>query len=175
MAPNVDQFKQLLGYGARVNLYAVELQLPTVIKDATSETQLSVLVSDIEMPFARTIEAEPIAVAGDTFHIPKDKSAEEPLKVSFRDTEDLRLRSLFELWMDVIQQDITSIRTNPDVFKAPYFVIKQLDHAQTVTRKVQIIGAWPSGMTRITFNMSEGGNSKCEVTFTFDSHKVLAI
>jgi hypothetical protein len=173
--PNIDDYKAKFGYGNRKNLYNILFTLPTIIKNIQAEEHFNGMVQEVAMPWAREIETETINVAGDYFNVAKDKNAEEDITVKFRDTENLILRNIIELWIDVIQQDITGVRTIPDEYKSPYFIVEQLNHLKEVTRRVQIIGAFPQKMDRIEYNMSEGGISECSIVMKIDAHKILPL
>ena len=102
----IDDYKSKLGYGARSNLFLVELTLPAFLVNPVLEEEVRIMAEKFTMPPARSINEIAVPIAGETFKLAGDKSAEIDVTLSFKNTEDYRLRNMFELWIDTIQQDI---------------------------------------------------------------------
>ena len=173
--PSVDTYKLKMGAGVRKNLYSVEFSLPDIIKDVSAEEMIVEMVGSVQMPLARKIEVTTIDVAGDSFKIATGKSAEEDITLKFNLEETMTLTNIFQLWMDVIQQDFNGVRTVPDVYKSPYFVINQLSHDGTIIKRTQVIGAFPTDMGRLENEMSEPGHMEMSVVLSIDAHKPLTL
>jgi hypothetical protein len=172
----IDDYKSKLGYGARSNLFLTELTLPAFLVNPVLEEEVRIMAEKFTMPPARAINEIAVPIAGETFKLAGDKTAEIDVTLSFKNTEDYRLRNMFELWIDTIQQDITGLRTSPQNYKATQFFVSQLNHRNEVTKKVELIGAWPKTINQIDFDLTTDGTILLtDVTFGIDGHNTVLL
>lgn len=172
----IDDIKQRLGYGARSNLFMIQLKFPSLLAlDVDTETEFTILCEKGQLPGTRAIEPISVPFMGDFFNIPGDKAAEPEITYSFRNTENMKLRNAFELWHDVIQEDLSGKRTSPLVHKSPSFFVMQLDKSKIVVKKVELIGAYPANINVLDYDRTTAENSVTEITFNIDAHRNVAI
>ena len=99
---SIDKFKaNLVGGGARPNLFAVELPtLPTIVGKGWDSDLFTFTCKSANMP-ASNIAAIEVPVRGKTLKIPGDRTF-DPWTVTVINTEDFKLRKLFEKWVEAI-------------------------------------------------------------------------
>jgi len=165
----IDNYEALLGSGARVNKFMVEFQLPSFLTGiANIEPELEIMFRSFQMPGPRTIEPISVIYSGDVFKVAGDKSEEQPVTGEFQNTEDLRHRNVFELWMNTIQEDNTGLRTAPETYKGSA-LISQIDRQGKVTWKKRLLGLFPTEIPPIDFNRESSTEiSITSVTFSID-------
>lgn len=176
-SPNtIDLYKARLGYGARGNLFLVQLRFPEILAvDVEDQREFEILCEKATLPGTRPITAEEIPYQGDYFKLAGEKAAEPEVTFDFKNTEDLKVRTLFENWIELIQQDFTGFRASPTTYKSPSLFISQLDKSKNVIKKVELLGAFPTAVPAIEFALSEGAITTTSITMSIDSHRNIAV
>lgn len=173
----VDQFKEILGYGARKNLWRMEVVFPGLLGLGDVQEKVSIMCEVANLPGQRKIETVDIKYKGESFALPVDKGLYPEageFKVMFKNAEDFQLRSAFEVWMQTIQQDFTALRTSPTIFKSSGAVI-QLDHTLTEVRRFKFRGLFPTSVNPIELTAAEGGINDTTVEFKYDTFELVAV
>lgn len=174
----MDEYKTTLGYGDRVNLFEVELTFPTALnlEGFDPEEEIKILCHEAPLPTSRTITPVEIIYAGNTIKLAGDKEAEEDLTIAFRNKKDMKLRTAFELWTNIIQDDETNERVDPEIYEASKFFISSLDNQGNANKKVELLHAFPTTVERIEQSKESSAEiSITTVTFSFSSHRNVAI
>ena len=145
---NVDLFKgQLIGGGARANLFVVEttggIGSGRLLEFMCKGAQLPAsVVAQIDVPY----RGRQLKVAGDrTF---------ENWTITVYNDNASKLRSEFEEWMNIINahEDNTG-ELNPEVYQED-LTVKQLDRKGKPTKEYNIKGAFPVNVSAIELSYS---------------------
>ncbi len=179
--PTVDNYREKLGYGARTNLYLVEIRFPTIltaVANAQLEETISILCTSCSFPTSRKITKIAQKYEGTTVGLPGDKEGEPDFTMTFDNEENLLAKLAFETWIDIIQADKTSFRTSPSTFMCPWLAVTRLNHAKEPVKKARILQAWPYDPGEQTeLSRVEGGEKieQTKIVFSTDGHEWLPI
>lgn len=173
----IDQFKAILGYGARKNLWRMEIVFPGLLGLGDVQEKVSIMCGTSNLPGQRKIETMDIKYKGESFSLPVEKGIYPEageFKITFKNASDFQLRSAFEVWMQTIQQDFTSLRTSPTVFKSTGGVV-QLDETLTEVRRFKFRGLFPTSVNPIELVSEEGGIHDTMVEFKYDTFELVPV
>ncbi len=173
---SISDYKSLLGYGSRTNLFYVQLTFPSILSlGEDAEKEFTILCRTATLPASRVMTSIDVPYQGDYFRLAGDKAAEPDFTFTFQNTEDMRLRNIFELWTDTIQQDLTGLRTSPILYKAPSMFVSQLNKSKEIIKKVELISAFPLTVSGIDFTLGEGAVSETTIVMAIDAHRNVAV
>ena len=169
MPYSVDDFKRALGHGARTNLFKIEIKFPF----GGDATAFSIMCEKVSLTGSRDFSAIDVPYQGDTIRLAGGKAVEKELAVSFKNSQDFKLRNAFELWMETIQNDFTSFRATPELYKTGYpggLKVHQLNNLLVPIRTIEIIGAWPMTMNQMEMGFDKGDITTTDISFAIDGH-----
>ena len=176
--PNqIDDYKKRLGLGARANLFSVDLTFPALVgADQDLENDFKIMCIQAGWPALRPVTPIPVSYQGEFFKLPGDKADFADVTFMFNNSEDYRLRNIFDTWVQLVNQDRAGVRNNPEDLVTSIF-ISQLDHARNEIKKVELIGAWPnSAAAENAFDRSADGTiSQTSVIISYDWARDVAI
>lgn len=167
---SIDDFKTQFGYGARTNLFEVEIAFPAVAgAEGTLPELFKFTCHTASLPETRTINTEAIAYqGGDKIIIAQDKSDPGTLSLSAYNDENFAVTNAFRNWIEAIQQDNTGFRTHPNIYKIDTLKVHQLDHEKKRIRTVRFVGAFPTALGAVALAWSGSGISNAEITIAYD-------
>jgi hypothetical protein len=174
---HVEEVKTILGYGARKNLWKVRFGLPNILAAAAElENQIELLAKSAILPGTRTIEPIPMTYKGETWTLAGEKGTyDAELKISFENPQNWAQRNIFELWINIIQQDFTSLRTSPLVYKSSSFTVTHLGNDLEPTRMFRFKGVYPKQVNHLELAAGEGGLLVTDVTFAIDNFELVPV
>ena len=143
----VDDMKgQLIGGGARPNLFQVTQNFPGLIIKPNS-TKASYITKMASLP-ASTIAPIPVPFRGRTLQIAGDRTF-EPWTITVINDNDFDVRNAYEDWMNMINGHNSNTGIiKPDSYMAD-MVVEQLDKAGTSIKKYDIRGCFPTTLGAI--------------------------
>lgn len=176
---NINNLKQTLGYGSRLNLYALKLTFPTALGALLGdivpyEEELTILCSSVNFPATRTMDAISIPYYGDYLKLAGDKAAPTECTIIFRNKENLNLRSAFEIWTNIIQAERSGVRTDPATYKASAVGIFVLGRDKIAVKKANLIGAFPLTVSELALSEATAEVSQTTITLAYDSYEIVA-
>ena len=175
MPYTIDDYKNQLGYGARLNLFEVDIQFPPALINPNISDTLKIMCERVTFPGSRPITPIDIPFQGDYIRVAGEKAAEGDLVIAFKNPENFKARNQFELWTELIHEDVSGLRTTPTLHKSPWFFINILNHAKEPIRRVEIKGAWPQSVNPLELDMAGTEISLTEVTFAIDNHIITVL
>ena len=143
----IDDFKsQLIGGGARANLFKVTCNFPDIITRVdTVKTSFMIkaaqLPSSVIAPITVPYRGRQLQIAGDrTF---------EPWTITVINDTGMEVRNAFESWMNGINSHVANIgASNPTLYTADMYV-DQLDKAGNTTKQYKFVGTVPTNISAI--------------------------
>ena len=158
----VDDFKsKLRGGGARANLFKATINFPAF---AGGDVELTSFMCRAAALPASTIEVVSVPFRGRILKVSGDRTFESWQVTVLNDT-DFTVRDSMERWMNGINGHSANTGvTNPVDYQTD-LIVDQLDRDESVIKRYNIRGAFPSTMGAI--ELSYDGASEIE-TFTVD-------
>lgn len=150
----VDDFKaKLRGGGARPNLFKVTLNFPGY---AGGDVELtSFMCKGAQLP-GSTIAPLPISFRGRQLQIAGDRTF-EPWTVTIINDTDFKVRDAMERWMNGINGHTTNTGlVNPVDYQAD-MIVEQLDRDETVLKRYDFRGTFPTNVSPIDLNYDTTG------------------
>ncbi|PNX49269.1 MAG: hypothetical protein BV459_00345 [Thermoplasmata archaeon M11B2D] len=146
---NINQFKaELVGGGARPNLYKVILPFPTVALTSGQETRkMAFLCRSAALP-SSTIGPIQVPFQGRVLPVPGDRTYIEWSLTVFNDT-DFMLRDAFERWSNAINshsENFSSLDLSQLYVDG---IVQQLGRKGEVLKEYKMEGIWPSEVGQI--------------------------
>jgi len=149
---NISDFKgQLIGGGARPNLFAVSMQFPPAVNfvdtvNAEFMIKAASLPSSVIGPIEVSYRGRKLKIAGDrTF---------ENWSITVLNDTNMALRTAFESWMELITQNAQNVSTAVPTLDGYMcnLAVSQLDRAGNTTKSYAFIDAWPVNVQAIDLN-----------------------
>ena len=161
----VDDFKaKLRGGGARPNLFKVTLNYPAYAGGDVELTSFMCraanlpgsTIANLEVPFRGRI----LKVAGDRSF--------EPWTVTVLNDTGFEVRDAMERWMNGINAHSANTGlTNPADYQVD-LIVEQLDRDESVLKRYNFRGAYPSAVTEIALTYDQGGEIETfDVSFEY--------
>lgn len=162
MAFNVQQFRsEMIGDGARPNLFEVTMQFPTYINPGAAATKLTFMCKSAQIP-GSTVGVVPINYFGRELKFPGNRTFPD-WAITIINDEDFIVRNAFEKWMDALNTHQTNVR-NPAALPAANYStdaeVIQYGKLGNVLKKYKFIGIFPSDVSQI--DMDWGANDQFE-------------
>jgi hypothetical protein len=111
MAFNVTEFRaNMLGDGARPNLFQVSLTFPAVANSPIAGQRLTFMAKTAQLP-GSTVGVAPVFYFGREVKLPGNRSFPD-WSITIINDEDFNIRNAFETWMNALNSHATNIR-NP--------------------------------------------------------------
>ena len=163
MAFNVTEFRaNLIGDGARPNLFQVTMTFPTFSTDAVNSGQaLSFLCKTAQLP-GSTVGTVPLYYFGRELKFAGNRNFAD-WTITIINDENFKVRKAFESWMNGMNSHATNTR-NPAAQNAiGYSVdakVEQFDKAGNVIKSYKFVGAFPVDLSPI--DLDWGSNDSIE-------------
>ena len=163
MAFNVTEFRaNLIGDGARPNLFQVTMTFPTYTNDSVSSGQaLTFLCKTAQLP-GSTVGTVPLCYFGRELKFAGNRNFPERTITIIND-ENIQVRKTFESWMNGITSHGTNVRNNNAATPTGYSVdakVDQYDKAGTIIKSYKFVGAFPVDLSPI--DLDWGANDSIE-------------
>jgi hypothetical protein len=163
MAFNVGEFRaNLIGDGARPNLFQVTMNLPTYTSDAATTSQaLTFLAKSAQLP-GSTVGTVPLFYFGRELKFAGNRNfADWTLQII--NDENFKIRKGFETWMNAINSHTTNFRNGNAVTPTSYTVdakVDQYNKIGNVIKSYKFVGAFPVDISPI--DLDWGSNDSIE-------------
>jgi hypothetical protein len=157
MAFNVTEFRaNLVGDGARPNLFQVTMTFPTFATDGVSASQaLTFLAKTAQLP-GSTLGTVPLYYFGrEMKHVGNRSFAD--WSITIINDENFKVRRAFESWMNGINSHTTNLRNGAAGTPTSYSVdakVEQFDKAGNVIKTYKFVGAFPVDLNPIDLDWS---------------------
>jgi hypothetical protein len=175
MAFNVNEFRSHLNTKngpARSANFEVNIALPPAVGDASKIRALTLQCEATDLP-GKTYITNDAKVYGPLFKIPYQVQY-DTISFTFVSTNDFSEKKIFDDWMNLIMSPSTyNLRFPKDSGYMTNAYVTQFDDAGTKIYRVQLIDAFPIGMSSMNMAWANDGFHRLTVQFTY--HKYSAI
>ena len=163
MAFNVTEFRSnLVGDGARPNLFQVSMTFPTFTAEGVAASQaLSFTAKAAQLP-GSTLGTVPQFYFGRELKFAGNRSFAD-WTITVINDENFKVRKAFESWMNGINSHAGNIRTGAAASPAGYSsdaVVNQYDKAGNIIKSYKFVGAFPVDLSPI--DLDWGSNDTIE-------------
>jgi hypothetical protein len=157
MAFNVTEFRaNLVGDGARPNLFQVTMTFPTYTQDGVGAGQaLTFLAKTAQLP-GSTLGTVPVYYFGREMKFVGNRSFAD-WSITIINDENFKVRRAFESWMNSINSHTTNLRNGAATTPTSYSVdakVDQYDKAGNVIKSYKFVGAFPVDLNPIDLDWS---------------------
>lgn len=140
---------------ARKNRFEVEIAAPPlIIQDLDYNNQALSLMAESAVFPELNINAEVFSVWGPAIHRPKSINFGGFIMLAFHVDQDMRVKKLFDRWMQSIVDGRQYTVSYQRDYIAPYMAITQLDDQDNEVYKITLEEAFPATMTQLDVNHS---------------------
>lgn len=151
MAFNVTEFRaNLLGDGARPNLFQVSLTFPAVANSPVAGQRLSFLAKTAQLP-GSTVGIAPLFYFGRELKFAGNRSFPD-WSITIINDEDFNVRNAFETWMDALNSHSLNIR-NPAAFNQLLYTadarVTQFSKTGLPLKTYNFVGMFPTDVSPI--------------------------
>jgi len=162
MAFNVQQFRsEMVGDGARPNLFEMTLQFPSFSSTDTASTKLSFMCKSSQLP-GSTVGVVPVNYFGRELKFAGNRTFQD-WAITIINDEDFVVRNAFEKWMDALNSHQLNVRNPAALPSANYTVdaeVTQYGKTGNPVKKYKFIGVFPSDVSPI--DVDWGANDQIE-------------
>lgn len=162
MAFNVNEFRsQMVGDGARPNLFEVTLPFPAFALPGTAQTKMSFMCKTAQLP-GSTVNAVPVQYFGRELKFAGNRTFADWVVTVIND-EDFIIRNAFERWLNGLNSHNLNVRTPAAQTPLGYTVdgeVRQYAKGGNVLKKYKFIGLFPTDLTPI--DVDWGANDTIE-------------
>ncbi len=170
MAFNVNEFRsQLVGDGARPNLFEVSLPFPAFSAPGTAQAKTTFMCKSAQLPGA-SLGTVPVNYFGRELKFVGNRTFAD-WTITIINDEDFIIRNAFERWMAGINSHNLNVRNPLALSPGSYTVdgdVTQFGKKGDALKKCKFIGLYPSDLTPI--DLDWGSNDAIEefsVTLTY--------
>jgi len=171
MAFNVAEFRaNMIGDGARPNLFKVSLTFPTVVANAAVAGQKTTFMAKTAQLPGSTINSFPLYYFGRELKFAGNRTFTDWTLQIIND-EDFLIRNSLESWMNSINSHVSNVR-NPNAVNPSNYsvdaVVTQYGKAGQELKKYKFVGVFPVDVAPI--DLDWGSNDSIEeyaATFAF--------
>ena len=170
MAFNIDLFRgQMVGDGARPNLFSVTLHFPTIVSAQLASAKLSFTAKAAQLP-ASTIGTARQSYFGREVKFPGDRVF-QPWSIQIINDEDFSVRNAMEKWSNLLNHHEFNVRDISALNGLNYTAdatVTQFSKVGTPIKEYKFVGMFPSVSDPI--NLNWGANDQIEefgVTFEY--------
>jgi hypothetical protein len=171
MAFNVAEFRaNMIGDGARPNLFKVSLTFPTIVSNALVVGQKTTFMAKTAQLPGSTINSFPLFYFGRELKFAGNRTFTDWTLQIIND-EDFLIRNALESWMNSINSHTTNVRNSAAVNPSNYSVdaeVTQYGKAGQELKKYKFVGLFPVDVAPI--DLDWGSNDSIEeyaTTFAF--------
>ena len=152
MAFNVAEFRaNLVGDGARPNLFQVTMTFPTFSTEATTSAQaLTFLCKSAQLP-GSTLGTVPLFYFGRELKFAGNRNFAD-WTITIINDENFKVRKAFESWMNGINSHSTNVRNGAAGSPTNYSVdarVNQYDKGGNVIKTYNFVGAFQIGRAHV--------------------------
>lgn len=171
MAFNVAEFRSnMIGDGARPNLFAVTLTFPTIAEGgAASGSKATFMVKSAQLPGA-TVGTVPMYYFGRELKFAGNRTFAD-WSVTIINDEDFSIRNSLESWMNAINSHAGNVRNNAATSPAGYTVdaeVTQYGKTGDTLKTYKFIGMFPVDLAPIELDWSNNDSIEdYAVTFAY--------
>jgi len=163
MAFNVAEFRaNMIGDGARPNLFSVSLIFPTIVANATGAGQkITFMAKTAQLP-GSTIGTVPVYYFGREMKFPGNRSFADWTLTIIND-EDFAIRNSLESWMNALNSHATNVRSGAAMSSTGYSVdasVTQYGKNGNELKKYNFVGMFPLDLAPI--DLDWGSNDAIE-------------
>ena len=162
MAFNVNEFRsQLVGDGARPNLFEVSLPFPAFSVPGNAQAKTTFMCTSAQLP-GSTLGVWPVQYFGREFKFVGNRTFAD-WTITIINDEDFVIRNAFERWMAGINSHGTNVRNPAALTPGGYTVdstVTQYGKKGDALKKYKFIGLFPSDITPI--DVDWGSNDTIE-------------
>ena len=162
MAFNVNEFRsQLVGDGARPNLFEVSMPFPAFSLPANAQTKLTFMCKTAQLPGA-TLGVVPVQYFGRELKFVGNRTFAD-WTITIINDEDFVIRNAFERWMANINSHNLNVRNPAALAPAGYTVdgqVTQFGKQGNTLKKYKFVGLFPTDLTPI--DVDWGANDTLE-------------
>jgi len=170
MAFNVNEFRsQMIGDGARPNLFEVSMPFPVFSAPGNAQTKLTYMCKTAQIP-GSTINSVPVSYFGRELKFAGNRTFTD-WTITIINDEDFVIRNAFERWMAGINSHNLNVRNPAALAPLGYSVdgdVTQFGKNGNTLKKYKFIGLFPTDLTPI--DVDWGSNDTIEeftVTLAF--------
>jgi hypothetical protein len=170
MAFSVNEFRsQMVGDGARPNLFEVAMPFPAFSAPGTAQSKLTFMCKTAQLPGA-TIGVVPVQYFGRELKFAGNRTFAD-WTITVINDEDFIIRNAFERWMNGINSHNANVRNPVALAPFGYTVdgdVTQFGKQGNTLKKYKFVGLFPSDITPI--DVDWGSNDTIEefsVTLTY--------
>ena len=171
MAFNVAEFRaNMIGDGARPNLFKVSLTFPTIVSNALVVGQKTTFMAKTAQLPGSTVNSFPLYYFGRELKFAGNRTFTDWTLQIIND-EDFLIRNALESWMNSINSHVSNVRNASAVNPANYSVdaeVTQYGKAGQELKKYKFVGLFPVDVAPI--DLDWGSNDSIEeyaATFAF--------
>ena len=171
MAFNVAEFRaNMIGDGARPNLFKVSLTFPTIVSNAVVVGQKTTFMAKTAQLPGSTINSFPLYYFGRELKFAGNRTFTDWTLQIIND-EDFLIRNALESWMNSINSHVSNVRNSGAVNPSNYSVdaeVTQYGKAGQELKKYKFVGLFPVDVAPI--DLDWGSNDSIEeyaTTFAF--------
>ena len=162
MAFNVTEFRaNLLGDGARPNLFQVSLTFPAIANSPVAGQRLSFLAKTAQLP-GSTVGIAPLFYFGRELKFAGNRSFPD-WSITIINDEDFNVRNAFETWMDALNSHSLIVR-NPAAFNQLLYTadakVTQFSKTGLPLKTYNFVGLFPTDVSPIELDW--GSNDSIE-------------
>jgi hypothetical protein len=162
MAFNVTEFRaNLLGDGARPNLFQVSLTFPAIANSPIAGQRLSFLAKTAQLP-GSTVGIAPLFYFGRELKFAGNRSFPD-WSITIINDEDFNVRNAFETWMDSLNSHSLNVR-NPAAFNQLLYTsdakVTQFSKTGLPLKTYNFVGLFPTDVSPIELDW--GSNDSIE-------------
>ena len=163
MAFNVTEFRaNLVGDGARPNLFQVTMTFPAYVTESVSSSQaLTFLCKSAQLP-GSTVGTVPLFYFGRELKFAGNRNFAD-WTITVINDENFKVRRAFESWMNGINSHAANLRNGTAGSPSGYSVdakVEQYDKAGKVIKAYKFVGAFPVDLSPI--DLDWGSNDSIE-------------
>jgi hypothetical protein len=170
MAFNVNEFRsQMVGDGARPNLFEVSMPFPGFSAPGNAQTKLTFMCKTAQLP-GSTLGVVPVQYFGRELKFVGNRTFAD-WTITIINDEDFSIRNAFERWMNGINSHNLNVRNPAALSPLGYTVdgdVKQFGKNGNILKKYKFIGLFPTDVSAI--DVDWGSNDAIEefsVTLTY--------
>jgi hypothetical protein len=171
MAFNVNEFRaQLIGDGARPNLFQVNLNFPAIVANGITAGQKAQFMAKAAQLPGSTVGTVPLYYFGRELKFAGNRTFTD-WTVTIINDEDFTIRNSLESWMNTLNSHATNVRNGAAIESSTYSVdalVTQFGKDSTPLKQYKFVGMFPIDITPI--DLDWGSNDSIEeysVTFSY--------
>ena len=171
MAFNVAEFRsQMIGDGARPNLFSVTLTFPTIVNNASAAGQKVTFMAKAAQLPGSTVGTVPVYYFGRELKFPGNRTFPD-WTINIINDEDFTIRNAMENWLNTINSHAGNKRDGAAINPSSYSVdalVTQYGKTGDVLKTYKFVGMFPQDVAPI--DLDWGSNDAIEeyaVTFAY--------